>query len=95
MRGAFGSWPFTVFKDKTILIDYENIQPKSFEGMDTKECHVWLFLGIHQQKSLPLGLVEALLEFNSDNVHIIKMQHAGKNALDFYLSFYLFSYSVG
>ncbi|MGP5662086.1 PIN domain-containing protein [Psychrobacter celer] len=74
---------------KHILIDYENIQPKSFEGIDTKECHVWLFLGIHQQKSLPLGLVEALLAFNSDNVHIIKMQHAGKNALDFYLSFYL------
>lgn len=74
---------------KHILIDYENIQPKSFDGIEAKDCHVWLFLGVNQQKSLPLELVETLLGFNNENVHIIKMQHAGKNALDFYLSFYL------
>jgi len=74
---------------KHILIDYENIQPKSFDNVEVDECHVWLFLGINQQKSLPLELVENLLRFDNENVHIIKMQHAGKNALDFYLSFYL------
>ena len=74
---------------KHILIDYENIQPKSFDGIEAKDCHVWLFLGVNQQKSLPLELVETLLGFNNENIHIIKMQHAGKNALDFYLSFYL------
>lgn len=74
---------------KHILIDYENIQPKSFDNIEVDECHVWLFLGINQQRSLPLELVETLLRFNNRNVHIIKMQHAGKNALDFYLSFYL------
>ena len=74
---------------KHILIDYENIQPKSFDDIETDECHIWLFLGTNQQKSLPLELVETLLGFNSKNVHIIKMQHTGKNALDFYLSFYL------
>lgn len=74
---------------KHILIDYENIQPKSFDNVEGNECHVWLFLGINQQKSLPLELVETLLRFDNKNVHIIKMQHAGKNALDFYLSFYL------
>ena len=74
---------------KHILIDYENIQPKNFEGIGTDACHVWLFLGINQQKNLPLELVETLLKFDNKNVHIIKMQHAGKNALDFYLSFYL------
>ena len=74
---------------KHILIDYENIQPKSFDGIETKDCHVWLFLGVNQQKSLPLELVETLLEFDNESVHIIRMQHAGKNALDFYLSFYL------
>lgn len=74
---------------KHILIDYENIQPKSFDAIQTDECHIWLFLGINQQKSLPLELVETLLSFDSKNVHIIKMQHTGKNALDFYLSFYL------
>lgn len=74
---------------KYILIDYENIQPKSFNDIETNECHVWLFLGVNQQKSLPLDLVETLLRFDNRNVHIIRMQHAGKNALDFYLSFYL------
>ncbi len=74
---------------KHILIDYENIQPKSFNEIDTNECHVWLFLGVNQQKNLPLDLVETLLRFDNRNVHIIKMQHSGKNALDFYLSFYL------
>lgn len=74
---------------KHILIDYENIQPKSFDNVEVDKCHVWLFLGINQQKSLPLELVENLLRFDNENVHIIKMQHAGKNALDFYLSFYL------
>ena len=74
---------------KHILIDYENIQPKSFDGIEANECHIWLFLGVNQQKSLPLELVETLLKFDNKNVHIIKMQHTGKNALDFYLSFYL------
>lgn len=74
---------------KHILIDYENIQPKSFNDIETNEYHIWLFLGVNQQKSLPLELVETLLTFDSKNVHIIRMQHTGKNALDFYLSFYL------
>lgn len=74
---------------KHILIDYENIQPKSFDNLEVDQCHVWLFLGVNQQRSLPLELVETLLRFDNKNVHIIKMQHAGKNALDFYLSFYL------
>lgn len=74
---------------KHILIDYENIQPKSFDDIEVNGCHIWLFLGVNQQRSLPLELVETLLRFDNDTVHIIKMQHAGKNALDFYLSFYL------
>ena len=74
---------------KHILIDYENIQPRNFDSAAMDECHLWLFLGVNQQKSLPLELVETLLRFDNKNVHIIKMQHAGKNALDFYLSFYL------
>ena len=74
---------------KHILIDYENIQPKNFDGIETNSCHIWLFLGVNQQKSLPLELFEALLNFDNKKIHLIKMQHAGKNALDFYLSFYL------
>lgn len=74
---------------KHILIDYENIQPKKIDEVETEDCHIWLFLGVNQQKTLPLALVETLLKFDNKYVHIIKMQHSGKNALDFYLSFYL------
>lgn len=74
---------------KHILIDYENIQPKNFDEVETDDCHIWLFLGVNQQKTLPLALVENLLKFDNKYVHIIKMLHSGKNALDFYLSFYL------
>lgn len=74
---------------KHILIDYENVQPTQFDDIATAGCCVWLFLGINQQKSLPLSLVEFLLTCERSQVRIIKMQHAGKNALDFYLSFYL------
>lgn len=74
---------------KHILIDYENIQPKKLNGIRQDECQIWLFLGVNQQKSIPLELVETLLRFNNRHVHIIRMQHTGKNALDFYLSFYL------
>lgn len=75
---------------KHILIDYENVQPECLLHIsDTDEYKIWLFLGCHQQKNLPLTLVESLLHFKSENIHLIKMQHSGKNALDFYLSFYL------
>ncbi|WP_019673302.1 PIN domain-containing protein [Psychrobacter lutiphocae] len=72
-----------------ILIDYESIQPTSFKQLDVKDCHVWLFLGVQQQKNLPLQLVESLLEFQTKNIHIIKMPYGGKNALDLYLAYHL------
>ncbi|PNK61205.1 PIN domain-containing protein [Psychrobacter sp. FDAARGOS_221] len=72
-----------------ILVDYESIQPTSIKLLDSKDCHVWLFLGVQQQKNLPLALVESLLEFQSKNIHIIKMPYSGKNALDLYLAYHL------
>ena len=37
---------------------------------------------------LPIELVESLLRF-SDRAHLVRIQKTGKNALDFYLSYYL------
>ncbi len=75
---------------KHILIDYENVQPNDFDLITNKEeIHIWLFLGIHQQKTLPYCLIKSLFDFHRENVHFIEMQHAGKNALDHYLAFYL------
>ena len=72
-----------------ILIDYENIQPDAaqFAALDESQCHIWLFIG-KTQKTLPIELCEALCHFGK-NAHIIRIAKTGKNALDFYLAYYL------
>ncbi len=75
---------------KHILIDFENVQPQAeqLNGLDDKSCHIWLFLGKLQQKSLSVELCEALCRFGK-NVHFIRVAKTGKNVLDFYLAYYL------
>ena len=72
-----------------ILIDCENIQPDAaqFAALDESQCHIWLFIG-KTQKTLPIELCEALCRFGK-NAHIIRIAKTGKNALDFYLAYYL------
>ena len=72
---------------KHLLIDFENIQPQNLDKLPTEDTHIWLFLGT-QHKSLSISLVESLLPFG-ERVHLIHLQKSGKNALDFYLSYYL------
>ncbi|WP_373819299.1 PIN domain-containing protein [Glaesserella sp.] len=74
---------------KHILIDFENIQPKPshFHALD-ENCSIWLFLGKLQQKTLPVEFCEALCRFGK-NVHFLRIAKTGKNALDFYLTYYL------
>ncbi|WP_165090487.1 PIN domain-containing protein [Neisseria yangbaofengii] len=75
---------------KHILIDFENVQPKAeqLNGLDDESCHIWLFLGKLQQKSLSVELCEALCRFGK-NVHFVRIAKTGKNVLDFYLAYYL------
>ena len=75
---------------KHILIDFENVQPEASQlsGMDDESCHIWLFLGKLQQKTLSVELCEALCRFGK-NVHFVRVAKTGKNALDFYLAYYL------
>lgn len=74
---------------KHILIDFENVQPEASQlsGVDDENCHIWLFLG-KQQKILSVELCEALCRFGK-NVHFVRVAKTGKNALDFYLAYYL------
>ncbi|MCS4533212.1 PIN domain-containing protein [Neisseria montereyensis] len=75
---------------KHILIDFENIQPSpdQLSALSHEDCHIWLFLGKLQQKTISLELCEALCQFGK-NIHFIRVARTGKNALDFYLSYYL------
>lgn len=72
---------------KHLLIDFENVQPQNLNKLSSKDTHIWLFLGV-SHRTLPIDLVESLLQFG-DRVHMIRLQKMGKNALDFYLSYYL------
>ena len=71
-----------------LLIDFENIQPNNLDKLDDENTHIWLFLGANQQKSISLEFCQSLCRFGK-NVHFIRVKKTGKNALDFYLSFYL------
>ena len=72
---------------KHLLIDFENVQPQNLDNLPTDGIHIWLFLGaVH--KSLPVSLVKSLLRFG-ERAHLVQLQKTGKNALDFYLSYYL------
>ena len=71
-----------------LLIDFENIQPNNLDKLDDENTHIWLFLGANQQKSISLEFCQSLCRFGT-NVHFIRIKKTGKNALDFYLSFYL------
>ena len=75
---------------KHILIDFENVQPEpgQLDSLDNENCHIWLFLGKLQQKNLSVELCEALCRFGR-NVHFVRIAKTGKNALDFYLTYYL------
>ena len=72
---------------KHLLIDFENIQPQNLDKLPVDDTHVWLFIGI-MHKMLPVSLVKSLLRFG-ERAHLVHLQKTGKNALDFYLSYYL------
>lgn len=72
---------------KHLLIDFENVQPQNLDKLPDEDTHIWLFLGV-QHKMLPIGLVQSLLRFGK-RAHLVQLQKTGKNALDFYLSYYL------
>ena len=75
---------------KHILIDFENTRPEptQLNALSPEDCHIWLFLGALQQKSLSVDLCEALCRFGQQ-VHFVRISRLGKNALDFYLAYYL------
>lgn len=78
---------------KHLLIDFENVQPQNLDKLAAEETHIWLFLGVNH-KMLPISLVQSLLRFG-ERVHLVQLQRTGKNALDFYLSYYLGQITAG
>lgn len=74
-------------KNNYILIDYENVQPKSLSILNGYDFRVIIFIGANQTK-IPFDLVSAVQEFGS-NAKYIKIGENGPNALDFHIAFYM------
>lgn len=70
-----------------IFVDYENVQSIDLASVGERDVRVTVLLGKSQTK-LPVGLVQQMLR-QPARMRLIEMQHAGRNALDFALSFYL------
>jgi len=74
-------------KNNYILIDYENVQPKSLSILKGHEFQVIVFVGANQAK-IPFDLVSAVQELG-DNAKYVKIGGNGPNALDFHIAFYM------
>jgi hypothetical protein len=74
-------------KKQYILIDFENVQPKSLPALGPHQVKIYVFVGASQAR-LPFELVEALQGLG-DKVTYVKVSGHGPNALDFHIAFYV------
>ncbi|MEW4566998.1 PIN domain-containing protein [Tautonia sp. JC769] len=70
-----------------MLIDYENVQPESLNGLDAEHFRVLLFVGAAQTK-VSYEIAEGMQRLGS-RAQYVKMAGNGSNALDFHIAFYI------
>ncbi len=70
-----------------VFVDLENVKTIDSSVIGNKNLRLYLFLG-PQNKKLDVAVVECLLQ-HSQTVSMIRSPKAGKNALDFVLSYHL------
>jgi hypothetical protein len=68
-----------------LLIDYENVQPKSLAALGNHPFKVIVFIGASQTK-ISVELASALQVFGA-NAEYIRVSGNGSNALDFHIAF--------
>ena len=70
-----------------VLIDYENVQPKSIAVLNQEHFKVILFVGENQNK-IDFERVAAIQSLGN-KAQYIKINGNGPNALDFHIAFYI------
>lgn len=73
-------------KTRYVLIDYENVQPKTLAPLPDNGCNVIVFLGADQK--VPSAFVEAL-QARGNCGRYFRIHGNGRNALDFHIAFHL------
>lgn len=74
-------------KPHFILVDFENVQPKSLASLQGGQHQVRVFLGASQTK-ITLELAQSLQAFGPD-ARYVQVSGNGSNALDFHIAFYI------
>ena len=72
-----------------LLVDFENLQPTAADiaRVRADDLRLWIFHGAHQNK-FTAEMVRAWQPLG-DRARFVQSSRAGKNALDFHISFYL------
>ena len=74
-------------RNNYIFIDFENVQPSSFEFPKDYPFTVFVFVGANQTK-IPIELATSMQNLGNNAKYIV-ISGTGKNALDFHITFYL------
>ncbi|MEA2018170.1 MAG: PIN domain-containing protein [Campylobacterota bacterium] len=74
-------------RNNYIFIDFENVQPTSFEIPNSYPFKIIIFVGANQTK-IPIELATSMQNLGNNAEYII-INGNGKNALDFHITFYL------
>lgn len=70
-----------------VLVDYENVHPKTLDLLAPACFHVRLFVGANQSK-LPFEIVESMQRLGT-RAEYIKISGNGSNSLDFHIACYV------
>lgn len=70
-----------------VLIDFENVQPRSLKVLAAPGCSVLLFVGASQPR-ISMDVVEAMQGLGSQGRYV-RCHGSGRNALDFHIAFYI------
>lgn len=73
--------------EKYLLIDFENVQPRSLKALQRHAFKVKLFVGANQTK-VSLGLASAL-QLLGEDAEYVQISGSGRNALDFHIAYTL------
>ncbi len=74
-------------KKNYVLVDYENVQPKSLELLKPEHFSLRIFLGPTATR-VPRGLATAMQPMGS-RAEYVELEVSGPNALDFHIAYYL------
>lgn len=75
-------------KTNYVLIDYENVQPKTLAALKGEHAFkVYLFVGANQAKVI-FEVAEAMQALG-EHAHYVKIAGNGPNALDFHVAYYI------